>query len=317
MRSRSGKTLASSRLMPGGPGFVGQVDEVHLVGDLLGDLFQQVVDQVGVGIDYYDGVLVPARRLLPHLVDHHVQHQRGLAHAGAGQVEVMMARGVIGEVHRAGSPAHGVTHVGAAGDALGRGIQDPRPGAGHRGQLVCGPQGVPQGGQLPHSQHVASPEQARLWRQWQGVGNDWPHLGGLEPGPGGIVVALVGQGRVAQQPLGPALAAVLGEDGDDLELGLVGDAGELILDQQGVLVAAPGAGLPDAPPGPARHGQRRRGADAQEHRLPGLAPLHPQVALDGRKDQHPQGRQLVHVGAGGLGLGVVGGVGRVRLLPAV
>ena len=81
---------------------VSQVDEVDPVDDLLWDLLQQVVDQVGVGVDDYNGVVVPPRCLLPHLVQDDVLHQRGFAHAGAGHVEVVAARGVIGEVDLAG-----------------------------------------------------------------------------------------------------------------------------------------------------------------------------------------------------------------------
>ena len=53
----------------GGEGLVGQVDEAHPVGDLVGDVLHQPLHQVGVGVDDDDGVLVPARRLLAHLVD--------------------------------------------------------------------------------------------------------------------------------------------------------------------------------------------------------------------------------------------------------
>ena len=112
---------------------VSQVDEVDPVDDLLWDLLQQVVDQVGVGVDDYNGVVVPPRCLLPHLVQDDVLHQRGFAHAGAGHVEVVAARGVIGEVDLAGAASHRVPHVGAAGGGLGRRVQNPGPGAGHRG----------------------------------------------------------------------------------------------------------------------------------------------------------------------------------------
>ena len=99
--------------------------------------------------------------------------------------------------------------------------------------------------------------------------------------------------------------------------GLVGDAGSLLLDQQRVPVLAPGEGLPDAPPGPARQGQRRRRAQAQQHRLPGLAVLNPEVAPQSRQGHHPQDGQGHPVLGVNLGLGVLGVVGRVGTLLAL
>ena len=77
--------------------------------------------QVGVGIDHDDGVPVPALGLLPHLVGDDVVHEGGLAHAGAGHVEVVPPEEVVGEVDLPGRAGGGVADVGAAPDAAGRG----------------------------------------------------------------------------------------------------------------------------------------------------------------------------------------------------
>ena len=316
VRSRSAKTRASSRLMPGAPLLVGQVYEIHLVDDLLGHPLQDVRHQVGVGVYDDDGVVVPPGSLLQQQVLHDVQHQGGLAHAGAGHVEVVAVEGVLLEVDFLGPAAGRVSHVGSAGPGPGRWMQHPGTGAGYPGQLVSPAQGMPQGSQLPRSQDVAGLQHTPRWWEWLGGGNRGPRLPGLEAGPGGVVVTLVGQGGVAQQFPGPVLAAVLGEDGDDLQLGLVGDARSLLLNQQRVPVLAPGEGLPYAPPGPARQGQRRRRAQAQQHRLPGLAVLNPEVAPESHEGHHPQHGQGHPVLGVDLGLGVLGVVGRVGPLPA-
>ena len=170
---------------------VSPVDEVDPVDDLLWDLLQQVVDQVGVGVDDYNGVVVPPRCLLPHLVQDDVLHQRGFAHAGAGHVEVVAARGVIGEVDLAGAASHRVPHVGAAGGGLADGYRTRAPGGA---PWVAGPRppGGAQGGQLPHAQDVATLEHPRHQRHRLSDGECGPDPAGLEPGPGGVVVALLG-----------------------------------------------------------------------------------------------------------------------------
>ena len=58
------------------PLLVGQVYQSYFVHQGLGDLPEQAAHQVGVGVDYHDGVRVPSCRLLPHLVDGDVVHQR-------------------------------------------------------------------------------------------------------------------------------------------------------------------------------------------------------------------------------------------------
>ena len=77
---------------------VGQVDEPHLLDEGVGDVLEQPAHQVGVGVHDDDGVSVPALGLLPHLVGDDVVHEGGLAHAGAGDVEVVASEQVVGEV---------------------------------------------------------------------------------------------------------------------------------------------------------------------------------------------------------------------------
>ena len=61
-------------------------------------MLEQSANQVGVGIDHHYGVAVPALGFLDHLVGDDVAHQRGLAHARPGHVEVVAAEQVIGKV---------------------------------------------------------------------------------------------------------------------------------------------------------------------------------------------------------------------------
>ena len=95
------------------------------------------------------------------------------------------------------------------------------------------------------------------------VGNDGPHPAHLEARPGGMVVVPVGRRDRAEQfprALSTLLRLALGKDGDDLYLGVEGDAGDLLLDQERVVDAGPC--LLDAPPGPSRHRQGREDARA-------------------------------------------------------
>ena len=100
---------------------VGQVYEPHPVGEGLGDVLKQAVHQVGVGVHHHDGVSVPALGLLPHLVDDYVVHEGGLAHAGAGHVEVVTPEQVVGEVDVPAFPGGGLPHVRSAPDSPRRG----------------------------------------------------------------------------------------------------------------------------------------------------------------------------------------------------
>ena len=139
VRSRSEKMRVSRRVDAGSAPLVGQVDEPHLLDEGLRDVLEQPAHQVGVGVHDDDGVSVPALGLLPHLVGDDVVHQGGLAHAGAGDVEVVASQQVVGEVNLPGRSGGGVADVGAAADAAGGGQQHPGPGAGHQWRLVPWP----------------------------------------------------------------------------------------------------------------------------------------------------------------------------------
>ena len=217
----------------GGARLVGQVDEAHPVDERFGDVFEDAGHQVGVGVDDDDGVRVPASGLLPHLVRDEVVHEGGLAHAGAGDVEVVAAEQVLGEADLPLRSCGGVSHQRAAPGAPGRGAERPCAGALHQGRLVAGSGRVPQGGDLADSQDAPLAEQAGACRvERLGIGNDGPHAAHLEAGARGVVVVAIGGGHGAEKLPGPLLPSVGWHD-DDLELGVEGDAGDLLAYQVG------------------------------------------------------------------------------------
>ena len=290
---------------------VGQVDEPHLVYERLRHLPEQAAHQVCVGVDDDDGVRVPARRLFRHLVGDDVVHEGGLAHAGPCHVEVVPPQQVVGEVDEPGLARRGLSHRRASPDASGRGHQHPGPGPLHQGRLVPGPRRVPQGRRLPNAQDAALAEQSGACRvHRRGVGYDGSDPARSEPRPGGVVVVAVGRRHRLQQFLRPPPPLLLvvrrGHDHRDLYLGVEGDAGHLLLDEQGVVDA--GAGLLEAVPGPAADAQGEGDPRTQERGLPGLPGLHPQVALEGGQGRHAQDGHRHAVGLEGLGLVGVGWV---------
>ena len=117
----------------------------------------------------------------------------------------------------------------------------------------------------------------------------------------------VGGGHRLQDFPSPLLPGAVGQHGDDLELGVEGDAAHLLLDEQGVV--DPVAGLLPAPPAPTRHGKPQDGTGAQQRRLEKLPVLHPQVAFEGRQRPHAQDGHGDAVQLQGLGLVGVGRVG--------
>ena len=131
-----GEDAGVEQVDAGGAGLVGQVDEAHPAGEGLGDVFEDSGHEVGVGIDDDDGVAVPARRLLRHLVRDDVVHERGLAHAGAGDVEVVTAEQVFGEADLPPRPCGGVAHESAAPGPLRRWAERPCAGPLHQRRLV-------------------------------------------------------------------------------------------------------------------------------------------------------------------------------------
>ena len=147
-----GEDAGVQQVDAGGAGLVRQVDESHPVDEGLGDVFEDAGHQVGVGVDDDDGVRVPALGLLPHLVDDEVVHEGGLAHAGAGDVEVVAAQQVFGEADGPGLARRGVSHQRPSPDALRRRQERPCTGPLHQGRLVAGSGRVPQAGDLADAQ---------------------------------------------------------------------------------------------------------------------------------------------------------------------
>ena len=139
---------------------------------------------------------------------------------------------------------------------LAEGLSARAPERSTRGRLVARSRRVPQGGDLADSQDAPLAEQAGACRvERLGIGNDGPHAAHLEAGARGVVVVAIGGDHGAEKLPGPLLPGVGGHDGDDLELGVEGDAGDLLAYQDGVLDAA--AGLLPAVPCPAADRQAR------------------------------------------------------------
>ena len=111
------------------------------------------------------------------------------------------------------------------------------------------------------------------------------------------------------------LPRVGGQDGDDLELGVEGDAGDLFPDEQRGF--HPLAGLLPTVPGEAADGQPEGHTGPQERRLPYLAVLHPEVALEGGESADAQHGHRHPVHLEGLGLVGVGGFPRLHAGPLV
>ena len=195
-------------------------------------------------------------------------------------------------------------------------VERPRAGALHQGRLVPGAGRVPQAGDLADAQDASPTEQAGACGVHHvGVGRGWPDLADLEARPGGVVEMAVGGGHRPQELAGALGPRPGGQYGGDLNLGVEGDAGHLLLDEEWVLDAL--AGLLPAVPCPAADRQPQGRAYPQERRFPCLAVLHPQVALEGRKRAQAEDghRDAVHLQR--LGLEGVGGLPRLHAGPLV
>ena len=279
-------------------------------------MFEDACDQVGVGVYDDDGVRVPARRLLLQLVRDEVVHEGGLAHPGAGDVEVVTPQQVVGESDLPLRSCGGVSHQGPSPDALGRGAERPRAGPLHQGRLVARARRVPEAGDLADAQDAAPPEQAGACRvEHVRVWGNGPDPADLESRPGGVVVVAVCGGHRAEKLTGPLRPRLGGQDGHHLKLGVEGDAGDLLPYQDGVLDAL--AGLLPPPPRPAADDQPQGRDGSQERRLPYLPVLHPQVSLEGGENAYADDghRDAVHLE--GLGLERVGGLPRLHAGPLV
>ena len=201
----------------------------------------------------------------------------------------------------------GVADQRPAADAAGRGQERPGAGAFHQGRLVMLARRMPQGGHLPDAQDAALSEESRSGGVQVGQGDHRPDVAHPEPRPGGMVVVAVGGGHRLQDFPSPLLPGAVGKDGDDLELGVEGNAAHLLLDQQGIVNAA--ADLLPAPPAPARDDEPEHGTGAQQRRIEKLPVLHPQVAFEGGQRPHAQHGHGDAVQLQGPGLVGVGGVG--------
>ena len=148
-----------------------------------------------------------------------------------------------------------------------------------------------------------------------GVGHGGPDAARLQARACGVVIVAVGGGHRLQQltrPMGPGAP---GQDRRHLNLGVEGDAGDLLFDED--RVEDPLAGLLPAVPGPAANGEGEGDARSHEHGLPGLSRLHPQVASDDGQGRHAQDGHRHAVGLERLGLIGVGGVSPVLHGPLV
>ena len=243
-------------------------------------------------------------------------HQGGLAHAGAGHVEVVAAEQVFGEADVPLGSGGGVSHQRPSLDALRGGVERPRAGALHQGRLV------PRAGRVPEAGDLADPQDAAPAEQTGGGGVQHlrvrrygPDPADLEPRPGGVVVVAIGGGEGAEKLPGPVMLCAGRQHGDDLELGVEGDARHLLLYEQGVFDSGPG--LLPAVPRPAACGHAKGRDRAQKGRLPYLAVLHPQVALEGGQGADAEHRHRDAVHLQGLGVEGVGGLPRLHAGPLV
>ena len=133
-----------------------------------------------------------------------------------------------------------------------------------------------------------------------------------------MVVVAVGGRHPAEQILRPSLGLPgirRRQHGDDLDLGVEGDARDLLLDQERVVDAVARA-LP-ARPGPATHRQSEGDARPQCDSLPGLPGLPPLVALEGGEAREGDDGHHHAVGAVVADLAGVGGVARLLQGPLV
>ena len=227
-----GEQLGVQEVDAGDPLVVGKVYQVHLLHQLPGDQGQQRADQVAVGVDDHDGVGVLTLGLATHLVGEDVLHQGGLSHAGLGDVEVVLAKQVVGEEDL---PVLAVAGGLADGRALpyspGEGRQQPGPRPLHEWHLLLAHGEVPQRGYLPGVQD-APPLPGPASGQGHGVVRHTVRFCVFfESVAGGQVVVVVSRGDAAQHALGPVSSRIPGHDGGDPELRQVGGTRDLLLHQ--------------------------------------------------------------------------------------
>ena len=122
--------------------------------------------------------------------------------------------------------------------------------------------------------------------------------------PGGVVEVAVGGQHRCDDLVEALRPGPLGKDHNDLQLGLEGQAGDLLPDQEGVVDVFPGP-LPPLPGEPA-NAQGECCPETQQDGLPRLSALHPLVAFDGgqgggAQDGHGNAVQPKRAGLVGVG----------------
>ena len=148
VRSRSAKTRVSSRLMPGVWDSSARSISLTLSTRDSGTCSSSAPTRSAWGsTTTMASPSLPAAFSL-QLVADDVVHQGGLAHAGAGHVEVVAAQQVLGEVDGLAGSRRGVAHQGAALHSPGRGQQATGAGPFHQRGLVSRPRRVPEAGHL-------------------------------------------------------------------------------------------------------------------------------------------------------------------------
>ena len=164
---------------------------------------------------------------------------------------------------------------------------------------------MPEAGRLADSHDAALAEETGAGRvQHRRVGDGGPHPAHVEARPRGVVVVAVGRRHRLKQLVRPLGPRVLWQERRHLKLGVEGDAGDLLLDEDRVEDAL--AALLEAVPEPAPGGQGGGDAHAHQHGLPRLPCLHPQVAFHGdqcrdAQDGHRHAVQLERLGLVGVG----------------
>ncbi len=177
-----------------------EVEQAYLPRQGLGDLLEDVGDEVGVGVDDDDRVAIAARRLLAQPVRDEVLHERRLAHARARDVEVVAAQQVVGEADLPRRARRRLADERPAAYVPRLGDEHPRPGARDERRLVLRPRRVPERHGLAHAEHAQAHRlRGRGRRPDAGARREdrrrrgGRRLGrvGLRPGPGPAAVSVL------------------------------------------------------------------------------------------------------------------------------
>ena len=239
VRSRSLKMRVSSRLMPGKPSAAPRSRSRTRSTRDSGTCSSRAPTRSAWGSTTMMASPSRPAAFSSQLVGDEVAHERGLAHARARHVEVVAAQQVVGEADRA-RPARGrLADVGAAVTPRPEGRSTFAPERSTRGVSSRAPGGC---------QSAAASRTPRTLRLPKNPGADGCRLAASgsagrtllvgEARASGVVVVAVGGGHRRKQlarPLAPLLRLHHRQDGGDLNLGVEGDAGDLLLDQERVV----------------------------------------------------------------------------------